>query len=290
MKPYLKILNLNIALLSALLLLVGCQQDEMVTPLNNSNSEGVQSYTTYIPSTLFYGLGTANTLHAYRTGPPVTEMSSVEITKLREGEIVLAIDFRPAKYGVNNQMLYGVTNQNAIYTINVTTGVATRITQSEFTPALEGTMVGFDFNPVNDRIRIITDKNQYLWISPVTGQVISVNAVSTSGPTVAINGSAFSNNFSGTIGAQLYNIDVLGDKLYRQGSNGGSQILVGSTGLNITGEGGFDIGRSGHAYAVLLASSAIPPTVGITPGEDQEAYRLYKIDLRTGKASNCGKV
>src|SRR5688500_12274630 len=146
MKPYFKILKLNIALLSALLLLVGCQQDEMVTPLNNSNPEGVQS-TTYIPSTLFYGLGTENTLHAYRTGPPVTEMSSVEITKLREGEIVLAIDFRPATYGVNNQTLYGVTNQNAIYTINVTTGVATRITQSEFTPALEGTMVGFDFNP-----------------------------------------------------------------------------------------------------------------------------------------------
>lgn len=284
MKTYLNVLKLNIALALTLLLVAGCQMDENIVPLDNQMSEERTTYTSFA-SILFYGLGTTNTLHTYRSGPPVTEVSSIAITKLREGEMVLAIDIRPA-----TRELYGVTNQNAIYTINVTTGVATRISQTPFTPALEGTTVGFDFNPATDKIRMITDKNQYYWISPVTGQVISVQTFSTNGVIVAINGSAFSNNFSGTIGTTLYNIDVLGDKLYRQNSSGGSQLLVGSTGLNITGEGGFDISRSGYAYAVLLASSATPPPLNSTFGEDQEAYRLYRLDLRTGKATSLGKV
>ena len=91
------------------------------------------------------------------------------------------------------------------------------------------------------------------------------------------------------MGTTLYNLDVLGDKLYRQSATGGSQILVGSTGLNFTGEGGFDIARSGYAYAILFASSTTTPTVG-TSSDDQETHRLYSIDLRTGQAKSFGRV
>jgi hypothetical protein len=284
MKPYFKFLKLNIAFVLALFLFAGCQQEEIVAPLDNENLEE-RTTTTYVSSATFYGLGTENTIHTYRSGPPATEVSSVAITGLRDGESVRAIDIRPA-----TRVLYGITNMNFIYTINPTTGVATRVSQTPFTPALDGTTVGFDFNPATDRIRVITDKNQYLWISPVTGQVTSTAGASLSGPAVAINGSAFSNNYSGTMGTTLYNVDVLGDKLYRQSATGGTQFLVGSTGLDINGEGGFDIARSGFAYAVLLARSTSTSTVGTSAGEDQEAYRLYSIDLRSGRAKSLGKV
>ncbi len=283
-----KLFGQLLTLCTGLLFFTGCQQDESVSPLNGSIEERNSSTTAY-PNVLFYGLGPSNELYTYRSGPPATEVSSVMITGLRTEEFILAIDVRPATRG-----LYGVSNQSMIYTINGSTGVATAVSQTPFTPAIEGSTIGFDFNPMVDRMRLVTDKGQNLRIHPTTGQVVGVD-LAINGPVVAVNSVAYSNNNAGASGTSLYDVDVLEGKLYRQNANAGSLVLVGSTGLTIVGEGGFDISRTGAALGVYLASGR--PSFGSSGGiggtsddTTQEAYRLYSMNLRTGQATSLGKV
>ena len=292
MKSYLKFLQLGFSFVFMIVLFASCQQDEIVTPSDNQSVDERTTTTTAYPNVTFYGLGLANELYTYRSGPPATQIAETIITGLREGERILAIDFRPA-----NRVLYGVSNLNLIYSINTSgfgtgpVGTATRISQAPFSPVIEGTTVGFDFNPATDRIHLITDKGQNLRISPTTGQVIGVDQyLSGSGSILAINSAAFSNNFSGTTGTSLYDVDYMQGKVYRQ--SGSSMTLIGSTGLTITGEGGFDISRTGAALGVYNAYGrpVWGSTTSSTDDGSQQAYRLYGINLRTGAATNLGKV
>ena len=294
MKSYFKLFQLAFSFVLIIVLFASCQQDEIVTPTGNQSVDERTTTTTAYPNVTFYGLGLGNELYTYRSGPPATQIAETLITGLREGERIVAIDFRPV-----NRVLYGISNFNLIYTINTggfgtaPVGTATRISQTPFSPALEGTTVGFDFNPATDRIHAITDKGQNLRISPTTGQVVGVDvALSGSGSFVAINSSAFSNNFSGTTGTSLYDVDYLQGKVYRQSTSGGSLTLIGSTGLTITGEGGFDISRTGAALGVYNAYGrpVWGSTTSATDDGTQQAYRLYGINLRTGAATNLGKV
>lgn len=277
-------------LLSGLLFFAGCQQESIVNPDDASIDER-NSYTTAYPNLTFFGLGTANELYMYRSGPPATLLSNTVITGLRDGELMMAIDFRPA-----TRVLYGVSNMNYIYTISTTTGfgsvpmgTATKVSDTPFSPGIEGTMVGFDFDPRADRIRIVTDKGQNIRIDPNTGQVVGID-LSVASQTVAINGIAYSYYSSGTFASTLYDLDILEGKLYKQNPMGGTLTLVGPTGLTISGEGGFDISSRGIAMATLLASGT--PTFGTTANDETvtEAYRLYGISLRNGQATSLGKV
>lgn len=288
----LKLFGQFLILLSGLLFF-GCQQEEIINPDNTSIDER-NTFTPAYPNMTFFGLGTANELYMYRSGPPATLLSNTVIRGLREGELMMAIDFRPA-----TKTLYGVSNMNYIYTISTSTsfgsvpmGTATRVSDTPFSPGIEGSMVGFDFDPRADRIRIVTDKGQNLRIDPNTGQVVGID-LAVSGQTVAINGIAYSSNYyTGSFTSSLlYDIDVLEGKLYRQNPMGGSLTLVGSTGLTISGEGGFDISSKGVAMGTFLASGN-NPSFGTNSNDETvtEAYRLYGINLKNGVATSLGKV
>jgi len=287
----LKLFGQFLAILIGFLFFAGCQQEEIMSPVNDAAIDE-RNLSAYPSNVTFWGIDSSSALYKYTSGPPATLLSSYTISGLRDGENLVAIDFRPA-----NRVLYGVSNLNLIYSINTSgfgtgpVGTATRISQAPFSPVIEGTTVGFDFNPATDRIHLITDKGQNLRISPSTGQVISVDQyLSGSGSILAINSAAFSNNFSGTTGTSLYDVDYLQGKVYRQ--SGGSLTLIGSTGLTITGEGGFDISRTGAALGVYNAFGrpVWGSTTTSTDDGSQQAYRLYGINLRTGAATNLGKV
>jgi hypothetical protein len=288
----LKLFSQVLVLLTGLLFFAGCQEDT-VSPaeIEERNS----SFTAY-PNVNVYGLGTANELYLYRSGPPATYVSTTMITGLRDGEQMLAIDFSPL-----NGKLYGVSNLDMIYTINLASGVGadqigsvTRISQNPFTPSLEANTVAMDINPRTGQIHLITDKGQNLRVSPTTGQVVGVDMSPSSGTaTTAINSAAFSNNYAGTVGTTLYDVDAAEGKLYRQAAGSASLTLVGSTGLMIQGEGGLDITRSGTAFGVYLADSQRTPTPTATPPYDYStglAYRLYGISLRNGAATSLGRT
>ena len=87
-------------------------------------------------------------------------VTSVPVSGLQGGETLVGIDVRPA-----NQLLYGLGSSSRLYTINPLTGVATQVgAAGAFT--LNGTSFGVDFNPVPDRLRVISNTGQNLRLDP----------------------------------------------------------------------------------------------------------------------------
>ena len=163
-------------------------------------------------------------------------LKSVTLTGT-QGERILGIDFRPA-----NGKLYGVSTASRIYLIDPETGVATRVGANPFTPAVASTNVGFDFNPVVDRIRIVGDNGQNLRINPDNGVTAGVDGNINGAPGARIAAVAYSNSVAGATSTNLYDLDPATDKLYRQDPpNAGTLVELGSLRLDISGEGGFDI-------------------------------------------------
>jgi hypothetical protein len=220
----------------------------------------------------FYALSGGTRLDAYSTKDPATRTGSVNITGLASGERILAMDFRPA-----TGQLYGVSSASRIYVINHVTGAAHPIGFSPasagagpFTPTIVGNLVGFDFNPTVDRIRLVTSTGQNLRLNPETGAVVATDG-SINGAAVTLAGAAYTNNTAGASTTVLYNLDPATDQLYRQDPpNEGNLVPVGALNLNITGDGGFDIdARSGTALGLY-------PVNGLPT--------LFTVDLTTGAA------
>jgi hypothetical protein len=233
--------------------------------------------------TIFYALTNSNELVKYASGNPLAELGSIAITGLMSMEKLLAIDFRPA-----TGQLYSVSNQSRIYVINPNTGLASAISTTPFTPAINGDNVGFDFNPTVDRIRLVTNKDQDLRLNPETGMVVAIDG--TLNPAAPeITAVAYSNSFAGATTTTLYDIDVAGDKLFIQDPpNAGTLVEVGSLGVQAVGEAGFDIAPDNSvAIAVLFGRG---DEDGQQEASNGNKYRFYYIDLQTGEAKNAGKT
>jgi len=192
--------------------------------------------------------------------------ASKPITGLQTSETILGLDMRPL-----TGQLYALGSSSRIYTINMASAVAAAVGSASFDPLLEGTAFGFDFNPTVDRIRIVSDMGQNLRAHPVTGVVAFVDADLNPG-TPAVSAAAYNTNMAGATATTLYDIDPATDKLYRQvPPNDGKLEEVGSLGINVEANNGFDIGgQSNIAYAVF--------TVGSTT-------KIYSIDLGNGAAT-----
>jgi len=227
-----------LALLAGLLFFAGCQQDETVSPLDNVSIDmrGF-SATGILPGSVFYGISAVNELVVFTSGPPATEISSFPLKGLASGDTMLAIDFRP-----KTKQLYGVSSNSLIYLIDRNTGFAAPVSQIAFNPPINGNMVGFDFNPMDDRIRLVTDNDQNLRISPTSGQVVGVDK-SINPEACSINSIAYSLSPTGGLtsgGVTLNDIDMATGNLYRQNHNFGTLTFVGSLGVTVLSEGGFD--------------------------------------------------
>lgn len=215
-----------------------------------------------------YAIGGTNNLMAFHLSTPGTA-TSVAITGLQAGENIHAIDIRPA-----DGQLFALGSTSRLYTINTTTGAATLVGSGAFTPAIGGSVFGFDFNPTVDRIRVISNTGQNFRLNPATGAVAATDAIINPG-FPAVSAAAYTNNYSGSTTTLLYDIDPSTDKLYKQDpANNGTLIEVGALGIDVDGNNGFDItGTDNKAYALL--------TVGATT-------KLYRIDLATGAATAVG--
>ena len=223
------------------------------------------------PDILFHALTSSNQLVKYNANSE-TAISTVAVTGLQTGENLMAIDYRPA-----TGQMYGLGNTSRIYIINQETGKATVVGATPFSPIVSGSLVGFDFNPTVDRIRVVTSSGQNLRIHPETGAVAAVDANLNPG-SPNVSGAAYTNSVSGASTTVLYDIDITASKLYKQEPpNNGTLVEVGPLGVGtITGDGGFDISPDN---TVALASFNIGGVSG-----------LHQIDLTTGKATKLGNI
>jgi hypothetical protein len=208
-------------------------------------------------------------------------VTSVPVLGLQAGESLIGIDVRPA-----TQVLHGVGSSGRLYTLNPLTGVATQVgTSGQFT--LNGTAFAVDFNPVADRLRVISNTGQNLRLNPNDGSLAATDtAITPAG--VTVTGAAYSNNGVGAASTTLYAIDSTNGVLTTVGSVNGSPNspnggvvgpTVGSLGLgtNLDPRIGFDITgiNNNSAFASML-----------TGGTD----KLYSINLNTGAATLVGTI
>ena len=281
----LSIRHFAISVIVASLLFSACSKNDGVpVKLNNLVSEKGTGFGKSAPKgTEFYALTSTNMLVKYSSGNPLSELGDVGITGLQSMERVLAIDFRPA-----TGQLYGITNKSRLYVINQVTGVAVAVSPTPFTPAINGTEVGFDFNPTVDRIRVVTSNNQNLRLNPETGMVVATDgSINPAGS--AITAVAYTNSFSGATSTTLYDIDVASDKLFIQRPpNNGTLVEVGSLGVQALGEAGFDIAPDNSVAIAALFGRGLE--AGQTEESNGNKYRFYYINLATGEATNAGKT
>jgi hypothetical protein len=230
-----------------------------------------------------YGIssGVVPSLLQWDSATPGTVSTPKPISGLGIGESILGIDIRPL-----NGTLYALGGSSRLYTLDIDTAIATPVGTDPFTPTLQGTSFGFDFNPTIDRIRVVSDTDQNLVLNPITG-VVQLNATplnfGTTDPNAGTNptvvNSAYSNSFGGATATQLYGIEIGLDILVTQANNAGTLGTVGTgLGVDVVGLGGFDIsGLTGTAFGAFTIAS------GTGSG-------LYSVDLASGAATFLGAI
>ncbi|SMB84674.1 conserved hypothetical protein [Hymenobacter roseosalivarius DSM 11622] len=219
----------------------------------------------------FYALSGGTKLDAYSTKDPTSRTASVAITGLQSGERILAVDFRPA-----TGQLYGVSSGSRLYVINQNTGAARAVGAGAFTPALGGNLVGFDFNPTVDRIRLVTSTGQNLRLNPETGTVAATDGAINGAAGATLTGVAYTNNTTQASSTALYAINTQNQQLYLVNPpNEGTVVAVGSLNLPVAGDGGFDIdAKTGTALGLYTIQGK--PT-------------LFSVNLATGAARSLAQ-
>jgi hypothetical protein len=240
-----------------------------------------------LPARPIFAVTLQGNLVSYNAVRPDVLTSKVAISGLNTGETIVGIDFRPS-----TGLLYGVSSVGRIYVINTTTGAAVAVPSLSADPtdgtspfsAIAGTSLGFDFNPVVDRLRITTEADENLRANVGTGLTFTDTTLAYGGADVNtganpnIVASAYLNNFAGTATTTLYGIDSNLDVLVTQNpANDGTLLTVGSLGVNASAVTSFDISSGGIAYA------AITLVGGTNTG-------FYSINLATGAATLIGTI
>lgn len=195
------------------------------------------------------------------------------------------IDFRPA-----TGQLYGYRDATDTYfKVNLTTGQLTSAT----TPPVGGTtntfVLGMDWNPTIDRLRVVTESGQNIVYNPNTGTATAATSLFyaagdvNAGLVPLVVENAYTNSFAGAATTQQYVLDHDLNTLATLANNAGTLSTVGKIMLNggvldFDEYAGFDIVTTNGvntAYALL--------TVNQTAG-------LYSIDLSTGNATSLGAL
>jgi uncharacterized protein DUF4394/Calx-beta domain-containing protein len=262
------------------------------------------------------GLVEGNNLVTFDSARPGDLLSALPITGLPGGELILGIDFRP-----ETGQLYGFGHLGApgvrLYIFDPATGAATLVSTLAADPAdttdpytdVVGTDFGVDFNPVPDRIRLVTDTGQNLRVNPDTGVVTTDTPLAfaagdpNAGRIPKVVDAAYSNNDANATSTTLYGLEGIDPDLgcqkaqtdgtvvralclVRQGGadgtpspNLGQLFTLGPFGKEGTKAKGFDISPSGTAFvAVQLKEDPLTTFVLVT------------IDLTNGADSSRGPV
>ena len=270
----------------------------------NSNSNSNQN----LPAANLVALSSNNTLSFFDSRTPNT-VTSRTVSGLSSGEQIIGIDYRfaPIAGATSGAGLFGLARTGSggaarLVRIDISGSSASATTVgSSFTLPFSGSNIGFDFNPLVDRIRVVdADSRTNLRINPDTGALVDSDANtpdtqsdgavaydsgdSNAGQTPALVGAAYTNNVVGTTSTINYAIDAARGTLVTQGRpanaavagdvavspNTGRLFTIGSLGnsFSVTDTAGFDIAPGSNNAFVASSSGGSSP-------------RLYALNLGT---------
>jgi Domain of unknown function (DUF4394) len=265
------------------------------------------------PETVF-ATTSRNELISFNAGRPGVILTRAALTGMQPGERLAGIDFRPA-----NGKLYGLGTTFRLYIIDSATGAATIVSSGTQWFKLLGTEIGFDFNPIVDRIRVVSDRGENLRLHPDTGAVVDADPArnglqidvtlryddedQNAGRLPRITGAAYTN--SGVNDAKAttnYAIDAILGVLVTQGQregtspayppatpNTGLLFTVGALGVQPDGAVSFDIAHgaaSGAASKTGIGGTAFASFIPL----GKNTTHLYQINLATGAATEVGII
>ena len=200
---------------------------------------------------------------------------------------IVGIDFR-----VQNGALYAVGRGGGIYTVDTRTLKATKVRQ--LTVALDGKDFGVDFNPAANALRVVSDKGQNLRQpfaapagspagTPVPGTATDTPLTSppAMGTTAGVTGAAYTNNdLDAATSTTLFDLATVTDQVVIQApANAGTLSATGATGVDLTGDTGFDI------YTATKGRSA-----GQLSAYAVNGGTLYSVDLLSGRFADHSSI
>ena len=218
------------------------------------------------------GLTTANTIVSFSTETPHIIGTTRAIFGLDRGETLLGLDFRPA-----NRTLYTLSSAGNLYMLVAGAKGFDANLIGNIGIAIAGPY-GLDFDPVADRLRVVTPTDQNLRIAPETAMrttdlVLNYPGDLSSNPNILEIAYAF--NRVGAASTAEYGIDSRTDSLVRfMSPDAGTLETVGLLHLAIA-----DTDR------VSFEISGVRNDAFLTRND-----RLYAVNLLTGRATSIGRI
>ena len=248
-------------------------------------------------------------------------LGPVTITGVTAGQTLAGIDYRPA-----NNLLYALGydgstagNNTQLYTLNLTSSVATAVGSAiRLSLGTAADRIGFDFNPVADRIRVTSTNRADYRLDPTTGSLVATDGTLTyaAGTAAAslvpqVATVAYANSFAGSTTTALYDLDyrntIAGARngvLAQQAPpNAGTLDSLRSMSFVITGgasPGTYGIGQpdalgldiyydpTTNQNVGYLTEVTAPRTSGANAGT--RASNTYRLNLKTGQATQLGNT
>ena len=250
------------------LISLGVAAIAVVAPVSQASAERV------------FGLKSDNKIVTFDSATPGKITSSGAISGIDAGDKLIGLDQRLA-----NPILYSMTTSGELYRIvkNASGRDYTAVSLGNTSPAPNGAGFGFDFNPVVDRLRVVSDTNKNLRIVPDTAQTFLDGAITRDGSSnVDLLGSAYRNSRPGATATVLYGLDAVTDSLVRAtNANAGTY-----TNLNVAGNA---FGPLGFGFSKLDRVS-----FDISGGSNQGYFTInnafYTVDQLSGAGKFVGNI
>ncbi|WP_345052019.1 DUF4394 domain-containing protein [Hymenobacter glaciei] len=241
---------------------------------------------------LAYALAGTNLL-TFDTGQPGLIRTSVGITGMDATQTLVGLDIRPATNTLY-ALGYNTTAQSyTLYSLNSTTGVVTAVNTTPIALALGAGKVGFDFNPMVDRIRVTSGSRANFRLNPIDGTVAATDTQlayaagdANAAATPNIGASAYTNSVAGTTATAttLHNYDLSLNILTTQiPPNNGTLNTVGATGIvaNTT---------TPNIDLDIFSSAAGTNTAYLVANTTTASTSLYTVNLTTGATTLVGAI
>lgn len=222
-------------------------------------------------------------------GQPGKVLQRTAVTGLPPGETLVGMDYRIAK-GV----LFTLSSAGRLYTLDVPSG-ALKLVGSGAGVALQGSSFGVDFNPVADRVRVVSNTGNNLRLHPDTGALAATDPALAyapgdvqAGQTPEVVAAGYTYNKKDDKLTTNYAIDRRSGTLLTQGSVEGMQPVVSpNTGqLRTVGP----LGTGPLLDAAMDIADVTGAAFTAVRTANQATTKLYTIDLSSGKATLIGTV
>ncbi|HEX5659116.1 MAG TPA: DUF4394 domain-containing protein [Polyangiales bacterium] len=211
--------------------------------------------------------------------------SSVALTGIAAGETLLGVDVRPSNGEVIALVRVDAGNAGKLYVVDPATGTATLkatlaadgADASEPYTAIAGASFGVDFNPVADRLRVVSDTGQNLRINVESGATTTDGALTPA--TAGVSAAAYTESFGATCRTRLLVVDGTNRKLLLQDPPNDGRL----TEVAVLG----DVGTV-HGFDIQTSSAGVNTAIYAATASDGE--RVGTFDLTSGAAGASVKL